>query len=107
MSICRVVRGVFLSLREKEFVDAARALGANDRRIIFRHLLPNVVGPVIVNATLTVALAILTETDPVLHRPRRPAPGHVARPAHQRGDQAAQTRPWLFYFPGMSSSSSA
>ena len=62
-SIARVVRGVFLSLREKEFVEAARALGASNKRIIFQHLLPNAVGPIIVNATITVAVAILIETS--------------------------------------------
>jgi peptide/nickel transport system permease protein len=58
----RVVRAQVLSLREKEFVEAARALGARDRRIIFRHILPNVAGPIIVVVTLIVAGAILTET---------------------------------------------
>jgi peptide/nickel transport system permease protein len=59
--IARIVRGLFLSLREKEFVEAARAAGAGDRRIIVRHILPNCVGPIIVNATLIVAAAILVE----------------------------------------------
>jgi peptide/nickel transport system permease protein len=59
--IARIVRGVFLSLREKEYVEAARAGGAGDLRIMFRHILPNTLGPVIVNATLAVAAAILTE----------------------------------------------
>jgi len=62
MPIARIVRGVFLSLREKEFVDAARTLGASNGRIIFRHLLPNALGPIIVNLTLTVAAAILAES---------------------------------------------
>src|SRR5213078_818167 len=57
----RVVRGVVLSLREQEFVEAARALGASDARIVFRHLLPNVTGPIIVQATLDIAGAILAE----------------------------------------------
>jgi ABC-type dipeptide/oligopeptide/nickel transport system permease subunit len=57
----RIVRGTFLSLREKEFVEAAKASGAGDFRIILRHMLPNAVGPIIVNATLIVAAAILTE----------------------------------------------
>jgi ABC-type dipeptide/oligopeptide/nickel transport system permease subunit len=57
----RIVRGTFLSLREKEFVEAAKASGAGDFRIIIRHMLPNAVGPIIVNATLIVAAAILTE----------------------------------------------
>ena len=59
--IARVVRGVFLSLREKEYVEAAKAGGAGDLRIMFRHILPNTLGPVIVNGTLAVAAAILTE----------------------------------------------
>ncbi|MBV8259200.1 MAG: ABC transporter permease [Actinobacteria bacterium] len=60
--IARIVRGVFLSLREKEYVEAAKAGGAGDFRIMFRHILPNTLGPVIVNATLAVAAAILTES---------------------------------------------
>ncbi len=59
--IARVVRGVFLSLREKEYVEAAKASGAGDGRIIFRHILPNTLGPVVVNGTLAVGTAILTE----------------------------------------------
>jgi peptide/nickel transport system permease protein len=60
-SICRVVRSVFLSLREKEYVEAAKAVGAGDRRIMFRHMLPNTLGPVVVNGTLAVADAIIAE----------------------------------------------
>lgn len=59
--IARIVRGTFLSLREKEFVEAAKASGAGDMRIIIRHMLPNAVGPIIVSATLIVAAAILVE----------------------------------------------
>jgi peptide/nickel transport system permease protein len=59
--IARVVRGVFLSLREKEYVEAAKASGAGDARIMFRHILPNTMGPIIVNGTLAVGTAILTE----------------------------------------------
>jgi peptide/nickel transport system permease protein len=61
-SIARVVRGTTLSLREREFVDAARAMGASNTRIITRHVLPNCLGPIVVNATLVVAEAILVET---------------------------------------------
>jgi len=57
----RLIRGVFLSLREKEYVEAARALGATDQRIIVRHLLPNSLGVIIVNASLALAGAILAE----------------------------------------------
>ena len=61
-SVARLVRASFLSLREREFAEAARALGNNDGRIIFRHLLPNAVAPIIVQATLDVASVILTES---------------------------------------------
>jgi peptide/nickel transport system permease protein len=59
--LARIVRAEFLSLREKEFVEAARAAGARDRRIIFRHILPNALGPIIVNTTLTIGTAIILE----------------------------------------------
>jgi peptide/nickel transport system permease protein len=58
----RIVRGVVLSLKEKEFVEAARALGATDRRIIARHLVPNAIGPIMVSMTFTVAAAIGLES---------------------------------------------
>lgn len=60
--LARMVRGQFLSLREQEFVLAARALGASNARIIFRHILPNAMAPVIVSATLRIGGAILTES---------------------------------------------
>jgi peptide/nickel transport system permease protein len=59
--ICRIVRGIFLSLREKEYVEAAKAVGAGDMRIMFRHMLPNTLGPIVVNGTLAVADAIIIE----------------------------------------------
>lgn len=61
MSTARLVRGGFLSVREQTFVKAVQALGAKPRRIIWRHILPNVIGPVIVAATLAVGNAVLTE----------------------------------------------
>lgn len=100
-SIARVVRGVFLSLREKEFVEAARALGAGDMRIVFRHLLPNAVGPIIVNATVTVAVAILVETALSYLGLGVRLPDTSLGLLVSQGAQAAQTRPWLFYFPGL------
>jgi peptide/nickel transport system permease protein len=60
-NICRLVRGQLLSLREQEFIAAARASGASNARIIFRHLLPNATAPIIVAATFGIASAILTE----------------------------------------------
>ena len=62
MQISRVVRGQVLAVKEKEFVDAARAAGASNFRIITRHILPNCVGPIVVNATLAVAVAIVAES---------------------------------------------
>ncbi len=59
----RIVRGLVLSLREREFVDAARALGASDMRIMFREILPNLVAPIIVYATLQIPLNILIEAS--------------------------------------------
>jgi peptide/nickel transport system permease protein len=62
MPIARVVRGLVLSLKEKEFVEAARAMGVTNRRVVTRHLLPNCTGPLIVAVTVAVAAAILTES---------------------------------------------
>jgi ABC-type dipeptide/oligopeptide/nickel transport system permease subunit len=59
--IARIIRGQTLSLREKEFVEASRALGASDRRIMFRHILPNLVAPIIVYTTLLIPTTILFE----------------------------------------------
>jgi peptide/nickel transport system permease protein len=61
MRVARVVRTQVLSLREKEYVTAAQALGASHRRVMLRHLLPNTVGPIMVNATFAVAAAITAE----------------------------------------------
>jgi len=61
-TVARLVRASFLSLREREFAEAARAVGNNDARIIFRHLLPNAVAPIVVQATLDVAGVIITES---------------------------------------------
>ena len=62
MPVARLVRAQFLSLREKEFVEAARALGANKTRQVVRHILPNALGPVIVAGTIDVAAAIIAES---------------------------------------------
>ena len=101
LSIARVIRGLFLSLREKEYVEAARCLGASDARIIFRHLLPNAVGPIIVNATITVAAAILIETGLSYLGFGIKFPSTSLGLLISDGQSAASTRPWLFYFPGL------
>lgn len=62
MGTARIVRGQFLSLKEREFIEGAKAFGARDFRIIFRHMLPNTMAPIIVIATLGIAGAILTES---------------------------------------------
>jgi len=62
MDMARLVRGQGLALREREFVEAARAGGAKASRIIFRHILPNALGPIVVSATLTIGIAIITES---------------------------------------------
>ncbi|GAA5124841.1 ABC transporter permease [Pseudonocardia adelaidensis] len=99
--VSRVARGVVLSLREKEFIEAAKALGASDVRIIFRHLVPNALGAIIVNATILVALAILLETSLSYLgfgvRPPDTSLGILVSEAQT----ALTTRPWLFYFPGL------
>ena len=61
-SLAQIVRGQFLSLRERDYTQASRALGAKDFRLIFRHILPNAAGPIIVAATLRIGSAILTES---------------------------------------------
>jgi ABC-type dipeptide/oligopeptide/nickel transport system permease subunit len=99
--IARVVRGVFLSLREKEYVEAAKAAGAGDTRIIFRHILPNAMGPIIVNMTLTVAAAILIEAALSFLgfgiKPPTPALGSLI----SDGQNEMQTAWWLVVFPGI------
>jgi peptide/nickel transport system permease protein len=100
-SIARIIRGEFLSLREKEFVEAARALGASDRRIIFKHMLPNVVGSIIVNATLVIAGAILLETALSFLGLGVKAPDTSLGLIVSTYQAASTTRPWLFWFPGL------
>ncbi len=97
----RLTRSEFLSLRERDFVKSARGLGASDRRIILRHLLPNSIGSIIVNATLTVALAILTESTLSFLGFGVSPPDTSLGKLVADGAQAARTRWWLFYMPGL------
>ncbi|WNM32053.1 ABC transporter permease [Streptomyces sp. Li-HN-5-11] len=98
--VSRVVRSTVLSLREKEFVEAARALGASDAWIIFRHLLPNALGPIIVNATVLVATGILTETALSFVGFGVQPPDTSLGLLVSQAQTAVDTRPWLFYIPG-------
>jgi ABC-type dipeptide/oligopeptide/nickel transport system permease subunit len=99
--IARIVRGVFLSLREKEYVEAAKASGSGDMRIILRHMIPNTMGPIIVNATLVVAAAILIEAALSFLgfgvQPPTPALGKLISDGQSSGLQLW----WLVTFPGL------
>lgn len=101
MGIARLVRAEFLSLKEREFVLSARALGASDIRIIFRHILPNAMAPVLVSATLGVAGAILTESAlsflGIGVQPPTPSWGNILT----AGKDNIEIAWWLSFFPGL------
>src|SRR5690606_29514557 len=96
-----LVRGDFLSLREREFVDAARVAGASNTRIIFKHILPNAVGVIIVNTTLLMAAAILLETALSYLGFGIRAPNVSLGTLIAEYQTAFATRPWLFWWPGL------
>ena len=97
--IARLVRAEFLSLRERDFVEASRALGASDWRIISRHMIPNAIGPIIVNATITVAGAIVLEaTLSYLGLGIQP-PAVSLGLLIEQGQNSATTEYWLFVYP--------
>jgi len=101
VGLARILRGVFLSLREKEFVEAAKASGASDMRIIVRHILPNCIGPIVVTMTLIVAGAILLEAALSFLgfglQPPKPAIGVLIANGQQQGFETW----WLVTFPGL------
>jgi peptide/nickel transport system permease protein len=99
--VARVVRGVVLSLREREFIEAARALGASNIRIMARHLLPNTIPVLIVNATLLVAAGILLETALSYVGFGVQPPDTSLGLLITTAQGAFSTRPWQFYFPGL------
>ncbi|QRP50594.1 ABC transporter permease [Amycolatopsis sp. FDAARGOS 1241] len=99
--VSRVARGVVLSLREKEFVEASKALGASDARIIFRHLVPNALGAIIVNLTILVSIGILLETALSFLGFGVQPPDTSLGLLVSTAQTAVDTRPWLFYFPGV------
>lgn len=101
MVIARLVRSEFLSLREREFVEAARVAGASDARIIFKHILPNAVGVIIVSSTLLIASAILLETALSYLGYGIRAPDSSLGLLISQNQSAFQTRPWLFWWPGV------
>ncbi len=99
--VARLVRADFLSLRERDFIEAARAVGARHRRIIVRHMLPNAIGPIIVNATITVANAIIIELVlSFLGLGIQPPDVSLGRLIAD-GETYSSTLWWLFAFPAI------
>jgi len=101
MGIARLVRADFMSLKERDFVTAARVLGASDTRIIFRHILPNAMTSILVAATLGVAGAILTESAlsflGIGVQPPTPSWGNILTAGKDNIDIAW----WLSLYPGL------
>src|SRR5881628_565648 len=101
LTMARIVRGQVLSLKNQEFVVAARATGVPTPRIIFRHVVPNTLGPVIVYATLTIPTVMLTEAFLSFLglgvRPPRVSWGSLAF----EGTQNLGVYPWQLIFPGL------
>ncbi len=97
--IARLVRAEFLSLREREFVEAARVAGASDFRIIFKHILPNAMGVIIVSTTLLIAAAIILETALSFLGFGIRSPEVSLGLLISSNESAFQTRPWLFWWP--------
>jgi peptide/nickel transport system permease protein len=100
-SEARYVRGEFLRIREMEFAHAARASGARDSRIIFRHLLPNALAPVLVSASFGVAYAILTESALSFLGLGVPLPTATWGSILASGRQFVESAWWLALFPGV------
>lgn len=101
MGVARLVRAEFLTLKEREFVMASRAVGATDMRIIFRHILPNAIAPVVVSAVLGVGSAILVESGLSFLgmgvQPPTPSWGNILT----SGKDNIEIAWWLSVFPGM------
>lgn len=103
MDVSRIIRANFLSLKNKEFVEAARSIGVKDLQIIFRHILPNTMAPIIVAATLGVANAILLEAYVSFLgygiQPPQPSWGNLVSAGSFLF--TIQQSPWMLYFPGL------
>jgi ABC-type dipeptide/oligopeptide/nickel transport system permease subunit len=101
LGICRIVRASFLSLKQLEYVEAARALGYSRRRLMFRHMLPNALQPIIVYATIEVGTIILAEAALSFLNvgPVDPTPAWGLMVAQGKG--ALSVAPHLMFFPGM------
>ena len=99
--LTRLVRGEFLSLREREFVDAARVAGASNTRIIFKHILPNAVGVIIVSVTLLLSSSILTETGLSFIGFGVQDPDVSLGLLINKYQDSFNFAPWLFWWPGV------
>jgi peptide/nickel transport system permease protein len=98
--LARLVRGEFLTLREREFVDAARVAGASNNRIIFKHILPNAMGVIIVSVTLLLSGAILLETALSYVGFGVQSPDVSLGTLISTYQDSFQASPWLFWWPG-------
>ena len=96
----RIVRGQTLSLREREYVLAAKYMGVPGPRIIFRHVLPNLASLLIIDATVNVSVAVLTETGLSFFGFGVQPPDVSLGTLIQAAQTSATTKPWLFLFPG-------
>jgi ABC-type dipeptide/oligopeptide/nickel transport system permease subunit len=99
--LARLVRAEFLTLREREFVDAARVAGASNRRIIFKHILPNTVGTIVVSVTLLMGAGILIEAALGFLGFGIRSPDVSLGSIVSRYQGAFESRPWLFIWPGV------
>ncbi|WP_420112529.1 ABC transporter permease [Pseudactinotalea sp.] len=99
--LARLVRSEFFSLREREFVDAARVAGASNTRIIFKHMIPNAMGVIIVNTTLLLSTAVLLETGLSYLGFGITFPNVSLGYLISEYQSAFSTRPWLFWWPGL------
>ncbi|TCP56246.1 peptide/nickel transport system permease protein [Tamaricihabitans halophyticus] len=99
MQIARITRGETLSLSEREFIEAARASGATTSRVIFRHLVPNMIGSITVNATLVIAQAVLVEAALSFLGLGVQAPDTSLGLIINETYAQLSTRPWLFFAP--------
>ena len=101
LTMARITRGQTLSLKQAEFIEAARALGYSHRRILFRHILPNLIGPVIVYATLTVPAVMLLEAVLSFLGLGVQAPISSWGSLIKEGSEKMDIAPWLIFFPGL------
>ncbi len=101
MYLARIIRAEFLSLKEQEYITAARCIGATNRSLIFEHIMPNAIAPIIVTATLEVANAILAEAYVsflgVGVQPPTATWGNMLDQAYSH----LESEPWMWFFPGM------